>query len=54
MPLFVVTHLPRHIETDDDGMRKYSTDKDVQDFNLFLVYNVNAMFISYKLSVSIN
>ncbi len=43
-----------HKENDDDGMKKYITNKGVQYFNLSLVSNVNAMFKSYKLSISIS
>ncbi len=43
-----------HKETDDDGMKNYITNKCVQDFNLSLLSNVNAMFKLYKLSISIS
>ncbi len=43
-----------HTETDDDGMKTYNTNKGVQDCNLSLVSNVNAMFKSSKLSISIS
>ncbi len=43
-----------HKETDDDGMKNYITNKCVQDFNSSLVSNVNAMFKSYKLPISIS
>ncbi len=43
-----------HKETDDDGMKNYITKRGVQDFNLSLVSNMNAMFKLYKLSISIS
>jgi hypothetical protein len=43
-----------HSETDDDGLKKYISDKGVQNFNITLVSNANAMFKSYKLSVAIS
>ncbi len=59
--LFVVPHLLRDYfiprvpkETDDDGIKNYITNRGVQDFSLSLGSNVNAMFKSYKLSISIS
>ncbi len=61
MTLFVVPHLIReitlsrvHKETDAHRMKNYITNKGVQVFNLSLLSNVNAIFKSYKLSISIS
>ncbi len=43
-----------HSETDDEGLKTYITNKGLHDFNLTLVSNINSIFKSYRLSVSIN
>ena len=42
-----------HRDTDDEGLKRYISEKGVTNFNMTLMSNANAMYKSYKLTVSI-